>query len=79
MVDGIELVDGILDVLAQVLVLKDKCEIEEIEQQHGRGKEERATPRNEVGRKRHGARCRAGEHHEDGIEVERCLQSEPPR
>ena len=51
MVDGIELVDGILDVLAQVLVLKDKREIEEIEQQHSRGKEERATPRNEVGRK----------------------------
>ena len=78
MVDGIELVDGILDVLAQILVLKDKREIEEVEQQHGRGEEERAAAGNEIGRERHRARRHAYEHHDDGVEVERCFQSEPP-
>lgn len=79
MVDGIELVDGILDVLAQVLVLKDKREVEEVEQQHGCSVEKRVAPGNEIGRERYGTRRHAHEHHDDGVEVERCLQSKPPR
>ena len=66
MVDGIELVDGILDVLAQVLVLKDKREVEEVEEQHGCSVEKRVAPGNEIGRERYGTRRHAHEHHDDG-------------